>query len=176
MSRNLIDLHPEVHWRAKRWLEWNEQAGCPVLIYRTLATFPEQQALYEQGRTTPGPPCRHDGKSWPIGTCPKHPLGATITDAQAGESYHNYGAALDGVPLVDGKPDWDDLRKFHVMGELGEDLGFQWGGRWPHRKDYPHLQFTFGFTVHELRTFYEFGGLPRVWAEITVKNEKNKWP
>jgi hypothetical protein len=66
-----------------------------------------QAADYAEGRTSPGPPCVHDGVSRPIGTCADHPLGLKITNAPPGHSWHQYGFAGDGVPLVDGKPDWD---------------------------------------------------------------------
>ena len=155
MSRSLIDLHPEVRWRAEKVLEAASEISIPILIYFTLRTFAEQQALYEQGRKTPG---------------------QIVTKAKAGESYHNYGLAFDFVPTENGKPKWGDLNSFKQVGELGESLGLQWGGRWPKFKDYPHFQLSFGFNTQELRVFYEIGGLPRVWEEISKKNEKNKWP
>jgi peptidoglycan L-alanyl-D-glutamate endopeptidase CwlK len=186
MSRSLIDLHPEVRWRAEKVLEAASEISIPILIYFTLRSFAEQQALYDQGRKTPGIRCRHDGKTWEIGTCYRHPLGLPVTWAQAGESYHNYGVAFDFCIDPPGPGvSWEiaiDLNRDRIsdytqVGELGESLGLQWGGRWPEpKKDRPHFQLSFGFSVYELRTFYELGGLPRVWEEISKKNEKNKWP
>lgn len=53
-----------------------------VRIVQGFRSFPEQQALYNQGRTTPGP---------------------RVTAAKAGQSYHNYGLAVDFCLLIDGK-------------------------------------------------------------------------
>ena len=150
MSRKLSDLHPEVHWRAKAVINLAWEIAIPVLITGTLRTFEEQATLYEQGRTKPG---------------------NIVTWAKAGESFHNYGIAFDFVPLKDGKPDWKDLEAFRRVGEIGEDLELQWGGRWP-KKDRPHLQVSFGFTVHELMVLHSLGGLPRVWQEIDEKIKK----
>ena len=52
-------------------------------VVRTMA---EQAADYAQGRTTPG---------------------AIITDAQPGQSWHEFGFAGDGCPMVNGEPDWN---------------------------------------------------------------------
>jgi peptidoglycan L-alanyl-D-glutamate endopeptidase CwlK len=56
-----------------------------ILITCTLRTQAEQTALYAQGRTVPG---------------------HIVTNAQAGKSAHNWGLALDFVPMINGKPEW----------------------------------------------------------------------
>ena len=72
----------------------------------------EQAALYAQGRTTPG---------------------AKVTNAQPGSSAHNYGLALDVVPIVNGKPDWN-FNQMHPSaawekaGRLGRLAGLEWFG------------------------------------------------
>ena len=64
-------------------------------------TVPEQNSLYSKGRSTMGEPCQCSLKP-----CLKHPLGLTVTNAQGGESAHNYGCASDWTLWVDGKPVW----------------------------------------------------------------------
>ena len=163
MSRSLQDLHPEVRWRAEKLIQSATDILVPILIYFTLRQFSEQEMLYDQGRTKPG---------------------RIVTNAKAGQSYHNYGLAFDFAILQDQilwdtKTDInaDQIPDYQQVGELGEDLGLQWGGRFKSLKgDYGHLQMSFGFRWTELLAFYKLGGIPRVWEEISAKNEKNKWP
>jgi len=165
MSRSLQDLHPEIHWWASKVIQAAQEIRVPILIYFTLRTFAEQEVLYAIGRTEPG---------------------KIKTNARGGESYHNYGLAFDfaidpsgpGIEWASGVDINDDkIPDYRQIGEIGEDFGLQWGGRFKSIKgDYGHLQFSFGFSIHALRLLYGLGGLPRVWAEISAKNEKNKWP
>ena len=99
----------------------------------TLRTFAEQDALYNQK--------------------PK------VTKAKGGQSYHNYGLAVDIVLLLndskvaswdtvtdfdgDGLADWQEA--VYVFGLFGWD----WGGNWKTFPDKPHFQKTFGLTISE---------------------------
>lgn len=165
MSRNTEDLHPEIRWRAKEIAARTADLKIPILIYFTLRTFAEQQVLYDQGRSLPG---------------------HIVTNAKAGESYHNYGLAFDfailepnqeiawntGVDINDNK-----IPDYREVGELGEDLGLQWGGRFKNLKgDYGHLQLDFGFNIPDLQKLYVIGGLPRVWQAIDekIRNPRNR--
>ncbi len=149
MSRDLAELHPEVRWRAEKLIQAASAVPIPILIYFTLRTFQEQETLYELGRSKPG---------------------KVVTNAKPGQSYHNYGLAFDFGPVdAQGAIKWDDLEGFTKVGELGEDLGLQWGGRWPKLKDYPHVQMSFGFSIDKLRCFWEAGELPVVWAAVDQK-------
>ncbi|MBI5058940.1 M15 family metallopeptidase [candidate division KSB1 bacterium] len=92
----------------------------PTCTYRSMA---EQDQLYAQGRTKPG---------------------LIVTKARAGESFHQYGAALDVVPVINGKAEWNNPALWNQIGETGESCGFEWAGRWPHFKEAPHFQITAG--------------------------------
>jgi len=149
MSRNLQDLHSWVREKAEKLilLSW-ERYSLDILIYFTIRTFAEQDELYRQGRDRPG---------------------KIVTWAKGGESYHNYGLAFDFVPYKPGtkEEDWENGKVFQLVGELGEDLGLQWGGRWPGKKrDMPHLQYSFGLSIHDLQSIYAVGGLKKVWFRI----------
>jgi peptidoglycan L-alanyl-D-glutamate endopeptidase CwlK len=116
----------------------------------TLRTFAEQDALFAQGRTKPG---------------------AIVTKAKGGQSYHNYGLAIDIVLLVDkdkngtfetaswdlktdfdgdGKSDWQE-----VVGVF-KRYGYEWGGDWKFL-DAPHFQKTLGKSVAELQALHNAG-------------------
>lgn len=114
-SRSLDDLTPAVHAKALAFLEQCKAAGINVLIYCTLRSNAEQDALYAIGRSKPG---------------------AIVTNAKAGQSLHNpvpgtgKSRAFDCVPLENGKPMWNDRATYLKMGLLGESVGLTWAGRW----------------------------------------------
>jgi peptidoglycan L-alanyl-D-glutamate endopeptidase CwlK len=84
-------------------------------------------------------------------------LTAGATDAKPGWSFHQYGLAVDVVPLdAQGKAWWEPpAGVWETIGRIGESLGFTWGGRFPptaklplgHR---PHFEFHPGFTIRDL--------------------------
>lgn len=104
----------------------------------TLRSFEEQQALYDQGRITPG---------------------KKVTNAKPGQSYHNYGLAVDMVLIIDGieaswdvKKDWDADKQSDWMEVvmIFKKYGWEWGGDWVTFKDMPHFQKTFGHNWKDL--------------------------
>lgn len=108
MSRSLDDLSPLVRPMVDSFLDAAKSADIDMLITCTLRTDVEQAALYAQGRTT---------------------AGHVVTDAPAGQSAHNYGLAIDIVPIVNGKPDWNGKDPvWQTLGEIGERVGLEWAG------------------------------------------------
>jgi peptidoglycan L-alanyl-D-glutamate endopeptidase CwlK len=114
----------------------------------TLRTIAEQDALYAQGRTKPG---------------------AKVTNAMGGQSYHNYGLAIDIVLLIDkdkngtfetaswdlktdfdgdGKSDWQEIVA------IFKRHGWDWGGDWKFF-DAPHFQKTYGKSISELLALHK---------------------
>ena len=49
---------------------------------------------------------------------------------------------------------WNDDNKFIEMGNLGQQIGLEWGGNWTTFKinlvDMPHFQYTFGLSTEQL--------------------------
>lgn len=119
-SRRLEDLRAPFRLRAEAWQRACVAAGLDVLIYCTLRPLEEQAKLYEQGRTTPGP---------------------IVTYAKPGESAHNYGLALDFVPMAGSKPLWAPGSTAYVRAiELAEAEGMESACRWKKFTEWPHLQ------------------------------------
>lgn len=113
MSRDLHDLKSEVRPLVDSFLAAGLAEGIDILVTCTLRTNEEQAALYAQGRTTPG---------------------IVVTHAKAGQSAHNYGLAIDVVPIVNGKPDWIGAHPiWQQVGRLGQAAGLEWAGG----PDYP---------------------------------------
>ncbi|HAF30405.1 MAG TPA: peptidoglycan L-alanyl-D-glutamate endopeptidase [Bacteroidales bacterium] len=119
------------------------ERGVSIRFTDTLRTFTEQNDLYAQGRTKNG---------------------KIVTHAKAGESYHNYGLALDFCLLLkEGKEvswnrnldmDADNQKDWDEVVAVFKHYGWEWGGDWANFKDYPHFQKTFGFSTSELLKRY----------------------
>ena len=119
-SRKLEDLAPQFRHRFLEWLGACKAAGLDLLVTCTYRSKEEQDALYAIGRTKPG---------------------KKVTNAQAGQSAHNFGLGLDFVPIVDGKPVWNaEHPAWRQAGNLCEHYGLEWGGSWPKFRDMPHVQ------------------------------------
>jgi len=145
----LADVHPELARRIIQMATALSRGGSPVTITRLggRRTFEEQDALYAQGRTRPG---------------------NIVTRARGGQSNHNYGLAVDVVPLVYGRPTWNVASAvWRAIGDEGKRSGLNWGGDWQAFKDKPHFELPVGLSVQECLRIYQQGGLPAVWAEAT---------
>lgn len=128
-SRQIYDLHPIVQTLSKKFIAACEGAGIDIIITSTYRDFESQNALYAQGRTT---------------------AGKIVTNAKAGQSFHNFRVAFDFVPVIHGKAQWDDLTLFAECGEIGKLCGLEWGGDWK-KPDRPHLQYTQGLTFKDFQ-------------------------
>ncbi|QQZ62036.1 M15 family metallopeptidase [Paenibacillus sonchi] len=139
-ASRLIGLHPVVLAAVGALIERSYACGVPILITQGLRTAAEQDALYAQGRTKPG---------------------AIVTNARGGQSYHNYGLAVDFALLLPNgsSVSWDMVRDgdndqaadWLEVVQQAKRLGFEWGGDWTSLKDYPHFQMSFGLTLSKLR-------------------------
>lgn len=130
-SRKLEDLLPQVRSRVEAFLKAAEEAGIDLLVTSTYRDNASQDALYAQGRTAPG---------------------KVVTNAKAGQSYHNYRCAVDVVPLRNGKPVWDTKDPvWQTVGRLGKAAGLEWAGDWKRFKEFPHFQYTGGLTLAQLQ-------------------------
>lgn len=130
-SRNLDDLLPSVKAKAEDFIKACQHDGIDLLVTSTFRDFESQDKLFAQGRTAPG---------------------KIVTNARGGESFHNYRCALDVVPLVAGKPDWDGSHPIWAeVGRIGEECGLEWAGKWVHFKELAHFQYTGGLSLNDLK-------------------------
>ncbi|WP_345239218.1 M15 family metallopeptidase [Pontibacillus salipaludis] len=140
------ELHPEVEKAKNELLNRAKEKGISVVITDGHRSIERQNELYEQGRSGEG---------------------SVVTNADGGESYHNYGLAIDfALKTNRGDVVWDTTRDGNGNGKadwmevvsIAKDLGFEWGGDWSSFKDYPHLQMDFGLSIREL----QYGKRPKV--------------
>jgi peptidoglycan L-alanyl-D-glutamate endopeptidase CwlK len=134
-------LHPKIRSEVASLIEKANSAigkQITIRVVQGLRTIAEQNALYAQGRTKPGP---------------------KVTNAPGGSSYHNYGLAFDFAFLVNGKEiswdvnkDWDGdkIADWLEVVQIFIKAGFTWGGNFKSIKDNPHFEKTFGFTPGQL--------------------------
>lgn len=132
-------LHPIVLAKQTELMAETSKIGITILITDGFRSSEEQDALYARGRSEDGP---------------------VVTQVQGGNSYHNYGLAIDfalrtkkGAVIWDmeydgnknGQADWMEVV------EIAKRLGFSWGGDWENFPDYPHLQMDFGYSIRQLK-------------------------
>ena len=116
-------LHPKIRTKVREFIKDAEKQGIVLRITSGFRTWEEQNKLFAQGRTAGG---------------------KRVTNARGGQSWHNYGLAIDVVQMVAGVPQW--RADWVKIGEIGEKHGFEWGGRWKF-VDKPHFQMRFGLTI-----------------------------
>lgn len=140
--QRISKLHPKLREECKKIMaEVNQKTYTKASFCRitfTLRTFAEQQAIYNQGRTTPG---------------------QKVTNAKPGQSIHNYGLAVDIAFVINGKDaSWDVKKDWDRDGQsdwmevvaVFKKYGWEWGGDWVSFKDMPHFQKTFGYSWQKL--------------------------
>jgi peptidoglycan L-alanyl-D-glutamate endopeptidase CwlK len=130
-SRSLDELLPQVRERVEKFLAACKAEGIDLLVTSTYRDNQSQEALYAQGRTKPG---------------------VKVTNARAGQSFHNYRCAVDVVPMMNGKPVWNVKDPvWQRVGALGKAAGLEWAGDWTRFKEYAHFQYTGGLTLAQLQ-------------------------
>jgi len=128
LKRPPVALQPLVKRQAEKVMADMEKFGYKVMIFQGFRSKAEQDYLYAQGRTRPG---------------------AIVTNAKGGYSNHQYGVAVDIVFVENGRPSWAEHHPWNILGQVGKNNGFEWGGDWVGFKDRPHLEMTFGYSLYD---------------------------
>ena len=115
-SRDIDRLRPDVAANCRAWLELCRAAGLLVLVTGTVRDDEYQRYCYEQGTAATPYPSFHGERA---------------------------GLAFDFCQNIKGQ-EYSDSTFFQRAGELGEQVGFEWGGRWQSFPDRPHLQWSAG--------------------------------
>lgn len=144
-DRDINHLQPQFRGKVELWLEKLKTLGIEIKISETLRSFARSAELYAQGRSTPG---------------------KIVTKAKPGQSYHNFGLALDCYPVKDGKVivDFDRhpdlMQKMKHAAAAALDVGIVWGGHWTRFKDLPHFQCGDSPSLAECRRRWPNGWIP----------------
>ena len=97
-------LQPDFKEKVIRWYEECREEGIKILVYCGYRSNEDQEKLYKQGRSTKG---------------------KKITNARAGQSFHNYGRAIDFVPVKSGESSWDDTASYIKAQRIGKEFGLR---------------------------------------------------
>lgn len=130
-------MKPKVDRLLQEFLKEATESGLPFQVTQGYRSFAEQTKLYNQ--------------------VPK------VTNAKAGESFHNYGLAFDIVLLdKNGKRTYNG--DWEAVAHIAESIGLEWGGSWGNVGnmvtdtvytgegmlgfvDQPHFQYTAGHKI-----------------------------
>lgn len=149
----LVGLYPPFAEKCKGILKACQARGLDYYATSGLRTVDEQNALYAQGRTKPGP---------------------RVTNAAGGQSFHNWGLALDvaadaNMQRAGLQPNWNEAG-YKILGEeVAKDKMLVWGGTFKSIKDFPHFELNIGahkLTLKNLRDIYAKGGYPAVFKAL----------
>lgn len=145
-ERRLAAVHPELANRIRLLIAAMLAHGVIVEVVQGFRTFAEQDALFAQGRTKPGP---------------------VVTRARGGQSNHNYRLAVDLCPFTNGQPNWHAPDAvWRQIADEARKLGLEAGYYWKEFQDKPHVQLP-GLSVSECSALYRKGGLAAVEQEAT---------
>lgn len=121
-------------------------------VTQGLRSWDEQAKLYAQGRTQPG---------------------KIVTNAAPGHSWHNFGLAVDLVPLSELGPDWNTAHPaWQRLLSCGSSVGLVEGAQFRTFPDWPHFQLTGSWPVSpndEVRQCFLDGGMVAVWKEAGLE-------
>lgn len=153
-------VHPQLCDKITKMAEMLKQEGIDFEVVQGLRTWAEQDALYQQGRTTPG---------------------KIVTNAPAGSSWHNFGLAVDCCPYDENKDlqqpalDWNPSHPvWQRMISVGESLGLYSGSEFKTFKDWPHFQLTGSLPVSpndEVRQTFKEAGIQAVWDSSGLQED-----
>jgi peptidoglycan L-alanyl-D-glutamate endopeptidase CwlK len=116
-EKNLATVEPRLQKLGRELLRRLAAEGLTFKVIQGRRTPAEQAALYAKGRTAPGPKV-----TWTL------------------KSRHLTGRAID-LALFQGKNVVWESKHYTRAGEIGEELGLVWGGRWKNGKtDKPHFE------------------------------------
>lgn len=148
-TQNIINkVHPKLRKELTEIIEKAQDAltgSASIRLTQGLRTIDYQNSLYAKGRTVKG---------------------SIVTNAKGGQSYHNYGLAVDFCLIIDGKAmsynevkdyDGDKVADWSEVVKIFKSYGWSWGGDFKSIKDSPHFEKTFGNNWKTLLANYNAG-------------------
>lgn len=138
-EENLSSLHASVEAQFRQFVTEAQAAvqsdGVTIEVISGYRSFKTQAGLFARGRTLPGP---------------------KVTNAAPGQSWHNYGLAVDlglfrgGAYLDETQPAFAD-RVYRKIAAVARRFGIEWAGNWKSFQETPHFQNTLGMTIAQAR-------------------------
>jgi peptidoglycan LD-endopeptidase CwlK len=132
--------------------------GINIRITDGYRSMEEQAEIYGQGRSG----YYYKGKNYSA------PNEQKVSNAEPGESNHNFGLAVDYVLFnAEGtRAIWTVNSDWRRVAAIAKELGFAWGGDWTSFKDYPHIEMMGGLRLADLRA----GKRPNLVSKVEGKH------
>jgi hypothetical protein len=124
MITDLHSLHPYFRDKISKLIQNCKAKGIELAIVESYRTRAKQHEYFRMGRK--------------------------YTRSAGGKSKHQYGLAVDLVPVKDSVAQWDNTALWKKVGTEGEKLGLRWGGRWKSPYDPAHFEWSGGLTTTQL--------------------------
>lgn len=124
MINDLNALHPYFRDKIKTLISICKAKGVELAVVETYRTYSKQNEYKTMGKK--------------------------YTRSAGGRSKHQYGLAVDVVPMVKNLPQWNNAKLWKKIGVIGESLGLRWGGRWRSLYDPGHFEWTGGLSSYHL--------------------------
>jgi hypothetical protein len=153
MAASLNDLATEFRSKVSELLQKCADRGAQMVPNESVRS-PEQQAIYwRQSRSTSQinqaiAMLKSEGASYLAGVLeavgPQH--GDEVTQVLPGNSWHQWGEAVDCFWEVNGQAEWSTTKKvngingYQMYAQEAKNLGLTAGLLWPKFKDAPHVQ------------------------------------
>lgn len=149
INRNLALLYPPFREMVEKGLAEAHAAGLMAYVFEGFRSMERQAMLYAQGRTAPG---------------------NVVTWAKPGQTWHNYGLAVDLVwdkdPAREGIQ-WSWAGAYDRLATIMTAQGLEWLGATT--SDKPHFQKKYGFTTAQAIAITSREGLLGLWKAIDKK-------
>lgn len=145
----LAKVYPPMADKIRELFMQMQQEGVVFKVTQGLRTMQEQADLYAKGRTLPGP---------------------IVTNAPAGSSWHQFGVAIDLVPIDQlGKADWNPKHPvWQQIINAALMLRLFSGSKFRTFPDYPHLQMTGRFGIspnQQAKDILKMFGVEGFWKD-----------
>lgn len=124
MIADLNSLHPYFRDKIKDLIRICKAQGIELAVVESFRTHAKQAEYFGMGRK--------------------------YTRSKGGKSKHQYGLAVDVVPIIDSVAVWDNVSLWRKIGVAGERLGLRWGGRWRAPYDPAHFEWSGGVNTYQL--------------------------
>lgn len=157
-EREISLVHRGLYARVQEVDEVCDAEGVDILFYCGLRTPQRQAELYRAGRSLAAIERKakqlealgYEGlAALLMGTPPQPGRSGSKTCAAPGESWHQYGLAVDAAPITwRGKRMvclWDTrryAREWNIYGSAAGKAGLTWAGDWTYFREFPHIQMT----------------------------------
>jgi peptidoglycan L-alanyl-D-glutamate endopeptidase CwlK len=155
----LLEVMPALADRIRQLAQMLATENILIRVTQGVRTWPQQQALYNQGRDAEG---NVIDKS------------KVVTDAKPGYSYHCFGLAVDVVPFDGSIPDWNISHPaWKRIVAVGESVGLYSGTEFRTFPDWPHFQLTGFLPVspdEDVRNTFINSGVEAVWASTGLND------